>query len=198
MCLSAAQLFTALREDSAKFTASVQTTAAKATAAEADLARTIEITGGLANVFRKTMKNEQATITAANKQTITTMRNIDGLVSRANGLVVTSGDALTSASSDVHNTAVAVQATIAASTQTVQDVDKLVSDPQIATAITQLGTASTEIAEASAHANKILKDGQVVADHYTAEILKPVSFVKRAAEYLLSFGSDARVLFSSK
>jgi hypothetical protein len=52
------------------------------------------------------------------------------------------------------------------------------------------------MAEASGHANKILGDGEKVADHYEAEIMKPVSLARRVGEYVLSFGADARVLFT--
>lgn len=70
------------------------------------------------------------------------------------------------------------------------------NDPQIPEILGQLNLATAQLAQASGHANKILADGEVVADHYEAVVMKPVSFARRAGEYLLSFGADARVLFT--
>lgn len=69
-------------------------------------------------------------------------------------------------------------------------------DPAIPQLLGQLNVAAVQLAEASGHANKILNDGEIVADHYKKEIMAPVSLGKRIGEYLLTFGSDARVLFA--
>jgi hypothetical protein len=66
----------------------------------------------------------------------------------------------------------------------------------VAVSLAQIAEFSRQMAESSGHANKILADGEKVADHYEAEILKPVSFARRIGEYALTFGSDARVLFT--
>lgn len=70
-----------------------------------------------------------------------------------------------------------------------------VSNPNISTSLVQMSLASQQLAQASGHANNILADGEKVADHYEAEVMAPVSLSRRIAEYVLTFGSDARVLF---
>lgn len=79
---------------------------------------------------------------------------------------------------------------------TAQSLDGTVSNPNIASSLQQISEATQQIAQASGHANKILADGEKVADHYEAEIMKPVSLARKLGEYVLSFGSDARVLFT--
>ena len=79
---------------------------------------------------------------------------------------------------------------------TAESLDGTVSNPNIASSLQQISEATQQIAQASGHANKILADGEKVADHYEAEIMKPVSFAKKLGEYVLTFGADARVLFT--
>jgi ABC-type transporter Mla subunit MlaD len=81
-------------------------------------------------------------------------------------------------------------------TETTLRLNARLDDPQIPQLLGQLNVSARQLAEASGHANKILGDGEKVADHYEAEIMAPVSWGKRIGEYLLTFGSDARVLFT--
>lgn len=79
---------------------------------------------------------------------------------------------------------------------TLDDFDETLNDHHIAESLARIADATQQLSEASGHANKILADGEIVADHYEAEIMKPVSLGRRVGEYLLTFGSDARVLFT--
>ena len=135
-----------------------------------DIRRTIEIAGGTLNVMRDTMRNEQVTIKAANDQTITTMRGIDDLVSKANNLVADSDHEVAAMSTDIHNTLGAAQQTILATNQTILDVDKQANNPAISDALAHVDGTMNNLQDTS----KQLDD---VAKYYEKRLTTPKGFV---------------------
>jgi len=159
-------------------------TLAEASAAEKDnwtkASKEAAKTGGAVRLFvdkldrqlnDKTLPNFDAQISALSAQSQTTLKE-----------VAETADALSLAATNFGNAATSL--------------DKTIADPNIGLSLAHLSLATGQLADASGHANKILDDGEKVADHYEAEILKPVSFARKLGEYVLTFGADARVLFT--
>lgn len=111
------------------------------------------------------------------------------LLETANQQVLNNGSALTDVLISADKEVVALQDATGA-------VTLRVADPNVQISLEQIALAATQMAQASAHANKVLADGEIVADHYTQIVMKPVSWARRIGEYTLSFGADARVLFA--
>lgn len=58
-----------------------------------------------------------------------------------------------------------------------------------------LGAASANVASGTGHADKILSDGEKTADYYERKLTTPATFAQKLAGAVLSYGSEARILF---
>ena len=58
-----------------------------------------------------------------------------------------------------------------------------------------LGAASANVASGTGHADKILLDGEKTADYYERKLTTPATFAQKLAGAVLSYGSEARILF---
>lgn len=173
-------------------------TLADASAALADVRRDAEIAGGVLNAVRRDVKDEKASIVAANAMTLEAMRSVADLAKHSDELVSDLDKTQASLGADIqvladHADGAAVEVALAS-----KQAGKALSDPNIAKSVSDLALASSRLAEASGHANKILGDGEKVADHYEKELTAPVAWWKKCLEYVLSFGADARTLFSGR
>jgi len=164
MMIEGGLLFHRLQVDSAKITASVQTTllASQTTMkdadyAVADLRRTLEITGGTLNLARQTLRNEQTSLQQANAQTIATMKGIDDLVQKSNGLVAHVDTSQAQVFADVHTTMQKTQLVIDTTNQTVLDIDKQVDNPDIAATLGHLNIAISNVQDTTLQFDSIAK-----------------------------------------
>lgn len=58
-----------------------------------------------------------------------------------------------------------------------------------------LATASENVASGTGHADKILLDGEKTANYYEKKLTTPATFAQKLAGAVLSYGSEARILF---
>ena len=58
-----------------------------------------------------------------------------------------------------------------------------------------LGAASANVASGTEHADKILLDGERTANYYEKKLTTPATFAQKLAGAVLSYGSEARILF---
>ena len=126
---------------------------------------------------------------AAGKET---MVRVDLALTGHDGVLPAAQRAITVLSTDSHVTlqqiedaAIAGHMTLNAGTAAINSLNQRISDPQIPELIGHLNTASLHFAQTSEHVDQTSADLQQVADHYRAEIMKPVGFWKSAGKLAL-------------
>lgn len=80
--------------------------------------------------------------------------------------------------------------------QTLSDVDKQVSSPQISNSLSNIEASTLNLNAGIKNLTGVTADAKEAADYEVAQLKKPLAVWKQVLQFVLSYGSDARVLFT--
>ena len=80
--------------------------------------------------------------------------------------------------------------------RTIQDADAQISSPDIKASLDNLSASSKNMATGMANLAGVTLDAKQAADYELAQLKKPASVWLGVLKFVLSYGSDARVLFT--
>lgn len=79
---------------------------------------------------------------------------------------------------------------------TISDADKQIASPQIANSLSNIEASTLNLNAGIKNLTGVTADAKDAADYELAQLKKPIAVWRRVLQFVLSSGSDARVLFT--
>jgi hypothetical protein len=119
-----------------------------------------------------------------------------GLIPQLQAIAQEQNSALLSNQARVGTNLDTLQQATSALRKTVQDADAQISSPDIRASLDNLSLSSKQMADGMTNLAGVTKDAKDAADYELAQLRKPASVWLGVLKFVLSYGSDARVLFT--
>lgn len=156
------------------------------TASSAQLAATQNILRG-ANQALSNVNAGAAALTTFISRTDKSLN--DGLFSEATSVLATQASELSSNQTKLSES-------LSTLTKTLTDADTTIASPQIANSLSNIEASTLNLNAGIKNLTGVTADAKDAADYELAQLKKPIAVWRRVLQFVLSSGSDARVLFT--
>ena len=142
------------------------------------------------------MAHISETATAFGSFARTVEKSSSATLDHASSLLDSQNNALLLNQAKLRSNLNALQSTTAALQRTISDADTLIASPSLSSSLASLSASSEGIQAGVTNLVGVTADAKAAADYELAQLRKPATVWLQVLKFVLSYGSDARVLFT--